>query len=108
MRLVGEACFLQHDADLDAVGRGQRVELDALRVSRRPLAGDGEGSERRVCVGHEIKAPARFFASRILACERYFLLESFGLPESLGLPESFDLPASRGSLRLLKQALPRP
>ncbi|MDT4855620.1 hypothetical protein FQZ97_899830 [compost metagenome] len=41
VRLVGQAGLFQHDRHLDAVGRGQRVELQSLRVGGGPLAGDG-------------------------------------------------------------------
>jgi hypothetical protein len=36
VRLVGEARFLKHDADLHAVGRRERKELQPIRVLRRP------------------------------------------------------------------------
>jgi hypothetical protein len=43
--LVGEARLLEHDRDLDTIGRGQRIELDAVGMPRRPFPRDGEGGK---------------------------------------------------------------
>lgn len=48
VRLVRQADFFQHDRGLDPVGRGQRVQLQALGMLGWPFAGDVEGAE----VGH--------------------------------------------------------
>ena len=40
VRLVGQAHFLQRNRHLDAIGRGQRIQLQPLRVLRRPCLGD--------------------------------------------------------------------
>eukprot|EP01022_Parablepharisma_sp_SALTPOND_P027435 TRINITY_DN665_c0_g3_i1.p1 TRINITY_DN665_c0_g3~~TRINITY_DN665_c0_g3_i1.p1 ORF type:complete len:1952 (-),score=631.07 TRINITY_DN665_c0_g3_i1:246-6101(-) len=46
---VGQAGFFQHDRDLHAIGRGQRVQLDAVGVLRRPFLVDGEAGQ---CMAH--------------------------------------------------------
>jgi hypothetical protein len=40
VRLVGEARLLEHDADLHAIGRRQRKELEAIGVLGRPARKD--------------------------------------------------------------------
>src|SRR5690606_16976738 len=42
MRFVGQPDLLEHDRYLDAVGGGQRIQLQTLRVAGRPFAGDRE------------------------------------------------------------------
>src|SRR5579863_3376367 len=45
MRLVGQAGLFEHDGDLDAVGSGQRVELQPVGMPGGPFAGDGKRRE---------------------------------------------------------------
>ena len=45
VRLVGQPQLLQQDRHLHAIGRGQRIQLDAVRVAGRPFPGDGVGIE---------------------------------------------------------------
>ncbi|MCY1420937.1 hypothetical protein D9M71_365750 [compost metagenome] len=45
VRLVGQAGLFQHDRDLDAVGRRQGIELQAVRLGRGPFAGNGESRQ---------------------------------------------------------------
>jgi hypothetical protein len=47
MRLVRQSSFLKHDRDLHAVRRRQRVELQAVRIFRRPAFGNRKGGEVR-------------------------------------------------------------
>ena len=42
VRLVRQAALFQHDGNLVPVGRAQGIELDTLRVLRRPFAGNGK------------------------------------------------------------------
>src|SRR5262249_4189881 len=46
VRLVGQPGLLQHDGGLHAVGRGQRIQLQPVRMLRRPALGDRELFER--------------------------------------------------------------
>jgi len=48
VRFVRQAGFLEHDRDLDAIGRGQRIELDPLRAQGGPFIGNEEGGK----IGH--------------------------------------------------------
>ncbi|MNN44050.1 hypothetical protein D3C81_1583230 [compost metagenome] len=48
MGLIGQADLLQHDRHLDAIGGGQGVQLNPLRVLGRPFSGDGERRQ----IGH--------------------------------------------------------
>ncbi|MEY9429446.1 hypothetical protein ABH975_004761 [Bradyrhizobium ottawaense] len=43
MDLVGKSDLLQHDRDLDAVRRRQRIELEQLGMFGRPASADGKG-----------------------------------------------------------------
>jgi len=45
---IRQAGLLQHDRHLDAVGRGQQVELQPLGMLGGPFVGDGEGGQ----IGH--------------------------------------------------------
>src|SRR4051794_33274939 len=49
MDFVGKPDLFQHDRDLDAVWRRQRIELEQLRVLGRPALGDGKGGQ----IGHQ-------------------------------------------------------
>ena len=48
MHLVGQSDLFQHDRDLDAVRRRQRIELEAVGMFGGPAFGDREGGE----IGH--------------------------------------------------------
>jgi hypothetical protein len=54
MRFVRQTGFFEHDRNLDAVGRVQRIKLDTFRMLRRPARGNGEIGQRR-----HIGAPAQ-------------------------------------------------
>src|SRR5262249_38741627 len=54
VRLVRKAQLLERDGGLHAVGRGQRIELDAIRMLRRPFFRDRKRVERRA---HPFSAP---------------------------------------------------
>ena len=54
VRLIRKLGLFQHDRRLHAVGCGQRVKLDAVRVLGGPFLGDGEGGE----IGHVREFPA--------------------------------------------------
>ena len=49
MHLVGQSDLFQHDRDLDAVRRRQRIELEAVGMFGGPASGDREGRE----IGHQ-------------------------------------------------------
>ena len=65
MHFVGQAHFLQHDRDLHAVGRGQRVELQSLGVLGGPFLGDREGVEAGCCHGGFCSRETRWVKEKI-------------------------------------------
>ncbi|MNG90185.1 hypothetical protein D3C79_490730 [compost metagenome] len=56
VRLVGQADLFEHDRHLDAVGCGQRIQLQALGMLRGPFAGDGECAQ----IGHGHTLPGKW------------------------------------------------